>query len=97
MTAPANPVTNTWGSSAAGRTRASWRWYQWWWARACHSVPSTAPAVAPLTRTRYSPTSGSLKRADPKASRRNGTSSLPPSSIGPGQPQGGHVAEVRGR
>jgi len=29
MTAPANPVTNTWGSSAAGRTSASWRWYQW--------------------------------------------------------------------
>ncbi len=28
MTAPANPVTNTWGSSAAGRTSASWRWYQ---------------------------------------------------------------------
>ena len=26
MTAPAKPVTNTWGSSAAGRTRASWRW-----------------------------------------------------------------------
>ena len=28
MTAPANPVTKTWGSSAAGRTSASCRWNQ---------------------------------------------------------------------
>ena len=52
MTAPAKPVTKTWGSSAAGRTNASCRWNQTWWARASHSVPSTAPVVAPLTRTR---------------------------------------------
>ena len=60
ITAPAKPVTKTWGSSAAGRTTASWRWNQAWWGRACHSVPSTAPVVAPLTSTRYRPTSGSL-------------------------------------